>query len=308
MSREDPPGNREDRPGDGMGSTPSFSIVIPTLNRPRQLEQCLAALAELDYPSHRIQLIIVDDGSRPPMSARPPAGWLADRTTWLRQDNAGPAAARNFGASHATGEYLAFTDDDCLPTSGWLRQLAAALALAPDALVGGHTTNALPTNLYAVASQVIIDVSYARLLATHSELRFFASNNFAVKAAHFRCLGGFDPAFRTSEDRDFCDRWLRAGRALALAPDAVVRHSHELTLGGFWRQHFAYGRGACRFHLARARRGAGRLRPDTSYYRAVFLAGLASPTLPQRLALSGLFLAWQAANAAGYLWQRSHRQ
>jgi hypothetical protein len=50
--------------------------------------------------------------------------------------------------------------------------------------------------------------------------------NIAVHADTFRKVEGFRPRFRTSEDRDFCDRWLAAGNGLAYAPDAVVRHAH----------------------------------------------------------------------------------
>ncbi|MEL7227305.1 MAG: glycosyltransferase, partial [Cyanobacteria bacterium J06576_12] len=44
-------------------SLPSFSIVVPTYNRPPQLAACLQALTQLDYPGDRVEIIIVDDGS-----------------------------------------------------------------------------------------------------------------------------------------------------------------------------------------------------------------------------------------------------
>lgn len=286
---------------------PSFSIIVPTWNRPRQLRACLEALAGLEYPAARFEVIMVDDGSEPPLDAAD-FDRLDGRVTWLRQPNAGPAAARNAGAAKAQGEYLAFTDDDCTPDPGWLQGFARAFERAPRALVGGCTANALPDNIYATASQVIVEAARAYFLATHSEFQFFASNNLALPADLFRTIGGFDPSFRTSEDRDLCDRWVREGRRLVYAPDAVIHHRHELTLAGFWRQHFGYGRGACRFHRARARRGAGPFRPEFSFYRNVFGHPFARARDRRTVSLVALFLLWQVANAAGFLWQGCRRE
>jgi glycosyltransferase involved in cell wall biosynthesis len=290
------------KPADG--EPPSFSVVIPSWERPQQLERCLTALAGLDYPRERFEVIVVDDGSRSPIAERFRPCEFDLRLKWLRQDNAGPAAARNLGVQHASGDYLAFTDDDCTPEPQWLRQLAVTFAESPEALVGGRTINALGGNICAEASQLIIETAYCWLPWVGSELQFFASNNFALRADLFRAIGGFDASFRTSEDRDCCDRWMRAGRSLRYAPHAVVRHWHELTLVGYWRQHFGYGRGAWRFHRARERRGASRFRPELPFYREVFRVALETPAVGRRFTLAGLLVVWQLANAAGFFWQR----
>jgi GT2 family glycosyltransferase len=290
------------------GPLPTFSILVPTWNRPRQLERCLAAMAALDYPHDRLEVVVIDDGSESPIADLVRPGAFSGRVKWLRQPNAGPAAARNLGAQHATGEFLAFTDDDCTPSPEWLRQLAAAFAENPEALVGGWTINALAGNLCSTASQLILETAYCWLPWVNSELQFFASNNLAVRADLFLAAGGFDASFRASEDRDFCDRWVRTGRSLLYAPHAVVQHWHELTLAGFWQQHFGYGRGAYRFHRARERRGAPPFRPELPFYREVFRVALETPATGRRLALAGLLAVWQVANAAGYLWQKLQRE
>src|SRR5262245_58451428 len=126
-----------------------FSVVIPTHNRPRELAGCLRALADLHYPRDRYEVVVVDDGSR-----APPEAIVASFRPWLdlvllSRPHAGPGAARNAGVSRARGEYLAFTDDDCLPDPNWLTALGDRLAGSPGALVGGRTVNALPGNRYA---------------------------------------------------------------------------------------------------------------------------------------------------------------
>ncbi|MHB1294394.1 MAG: glycosyltransferase family 2 protein [Anaerolineae bacterium] len=282
---------------------PSVSVIIPTLNRPAQLAHCLAALAHSDYPRDRLQVIVVDDGSDP--SPEPVVQPFRARLDLLllRQANAGPGAARNTGAQCATGELLAFTDDDCLPDPGWVATLAARYLAQPDGLLGGRTLNALPRNACSAASQYLIDYLYAYGARTGTPARFFTGNNLALAAARFRDLGGFDVAYtrNASEDRDLCHRWLCRDLPLLYVPEAVVLHAKALTLGGFLRQHHNYGRGARQFHRARAGRGIARLRfePPAFYWN---LVGQAFRVGAGRRAplLAGLLLLSQAAHAVGY--------
>ena len=286
-----------------MTATPTFSVIVPTYRRPGLLAECLQALSLLDYPASDVEVIVVDDGGGIPLDAVL-APWAARlRLTLLRQPNAGPAAARNSGAAHATCEYLAFTDDDCRPAPNWLRGFATALATTPHALLGGRTVNALWSDPYASASQLIIEVVYAHYNARSSAAQFFASNNMAMPLEHFRAIGGFDPAFRTSEDRDLCDRWRARGYALRYVPDATISHAHRMTLRSFWGQHAGYGRGAWLYHAARARRGTGVFRPDWTFYRALWRAPFSEPSRGRAMTLWTLLMVAQFANAAGCLGQ-----
>lgn len=283
---------------------PFFSIVVPTYERPAQLNSCLSALARLDYPRESFEVVVVDDGS-----AEAPLGVVGEFRESLdvslySQKNAGPAAARNFGAARARGEFFAFTDDDCAPDHGWLRAFASAFARTPGRIVGGRTVNALPQNPYAETSQTIIEVVYAHFNSDPEDARFFASNNFAVPAAGFREAGGFDESFRTSEDREICDRWLSKGFRLAYAPDAVIFHAHPLTLRTLWRQHFGYGRGAWRFHSARAARGQGSFKPDGDFYLKLLRAHATRAPKSRAARLTALLLWTQLANAAGFFYER----
>ena len=110
---------------------PFFSIIVPTYNRPRQLADCLRALSALDYPRRRFEVIVVDDGSASPLAEVVAPFHPLFRLTLVTQDNAGPAAARNTGAALAQGEFLAFTDDDCLPSGRWLTCPGGALCRGP---------------------------------------------------------------------------------------------------------------------------------------------------------------------------------
>jgi GT2 family glycosyltransferase len=277
-------------------SAPEFSVIIPTYNRLPALRRCLDALARLDYPRERFEVIVVDDGSTAPVADAVLAPELD--LTVRRFPNAGPARARNLGAECARGRYLAFTDDDCTPTPTWLRALENGATAFPDAALGGRTINALPDNLCSALSQLVVDVAYACYNSDPRHARFFASNNLAVPADRFRDVGGFDPGFRTAEDRDLCERWLQSGQRLVYVPDAVICHAHSLTLRGLWRQHFHYGRGAYRFH--RRHPHWRRFDLDRRFYIALMSRPCAKAH-PRRSALLMFLLAvQQMANAGGY--------
>ncbi|HEX2056336.1 MAG TPA: glycosyltransferase [Nitrospiraceae bacterium] len=282
---------------------PLFSVIVPTYGRPDALRGCVEALSALKYPRDRFEIIVVDDGGTVPLMPllEPVAKQLQLKVLW--QPNAGPAAARNFGALHATGKMLAFTDDDCRPAPDWLRAFEAASSPGATALLGGRTINALRENPYAQASQLIIDVVYAHYNRNPLHARFFASNNMAVPTELFRRLNGFDPGFRTSEDRDLCDRWQSQGYYLRYVPEAVIFHAHVLTLRSFWTQHAGYGRGAWLHHSARAQRGAGPFRPDWTFYKALARSPLSDASARDIVRAYCLLMVAQLANASGCLAQ-----
>jgi GT2 family glycosyltransferase len=280
-----------------------FSVIVPTWNRPRQLEGCLRALAALDYPREAFEVIVVDDGGSPPLEA------LLERcrenvTIHLaRQANAGPAAARNLGARRANGRHLAFTDDDCRPASDWLAALAARVRASPGAAISGHRSNAVTDDSYAAASQAITETVYAHFNRGCAAPTFISTSNLAVPADRFREVGGFDEGFRTAEDRDFSSRWIERGFPLVDAPEVMVAHCHGFTLATFWRRYFEIGRGARRFLRVAATRNAAVPGPDLAFYAKLLAHPFATWRLPRAMVIAGLVVLAQAANAVGYGWE-----
>jgi glycosyltransferase involved in cell wall biosynthesis len=283
-----------------------FSVIIPTYDRAATLNQCLEALANLDYPRANFEVVVVDDGGSSSLESvlEPWRGSL--QLQLLRQENAGPAAARNRGAREANGDWLVFLDDDCVPHRDWLRAFADA-AHDPGEVLGGLTINAVANNPYSAASGTLLDYLAEYFFARESSLRFFPSNNLALSSGRFRQLGGFDSAFRSAagEDREFCDRWLESGGRLCKVPGAIVQHSRSLSLSTFVHQHFRYGQGAFVFHSLRAKRNAARRRLEPfSFYSGL----IHFPWREERgwsawrsAVLLGIS---QLANAAGFFWAK----
>ncbi len=283
-----------------------ISVIIPTYNRPDQLEICLNSLSELDYPRDAWEVIIVDDGGHSPLDKITAKFKSQLDISLLRQANAGPAAARNTGAHKARGELLAFTDDDCKPAKNWLKIMASHYQKTPERIIGGKTVNRLKKNLYSAASQYIVDIVYRHYNTHKDDARFFASNNIAVPKNLYHKVGGFTETFRTSEDRELCDRWRFKGYKLTYAPEAIILHAHELSFFSFCKQHFNYGRGAWQYHRLRADRGSGKFQNDINFHSNIsnwLLYPFSKEPVFRGLLLMFIFILWQIANAAGFFWE-----
>lgn len=280
-----------------------ISVIVPTHRRPDSLRECLAGLSRQDF-ERAFEVVVVNDGGEN----------LEDLVASFRgrleislenQPQSGPARARNRGALLAATHRLAFLDDDCVPNPGWLRKLWEASERFPAAMVGGRTTNLLSTNPYASASQLLIDYLYDYYGHDGGRSgRFFTSNNLSLPRRQFLELGGFDERFlkAAGEDREFCARWRDEGHSMVLEPAAMVGHAHNLSLRGFWRQHFNYGQAARTYwNLRREASGEGRRFEPPGFYWGLLRYphrrhGLTSAGLGQTL----LFVLAQTANALGY--------
>lgn len=251
-------------------SRPDISVVVPAFNRPTGLARLLEALTA--QRGVAIEAVIVDDGSPQPLA--PVGASFANRLDLriLRQDNAGPASARNRGAAAARARYLAFTDDDCAPHADWAARLLKAVSAPGPVLAAGRTVNAISGNPYAMASQSIVDFL---AIEAGPDGVMAPSNNIALPKAAFEAVGGFDTSYplAAGEDRAFCRAWLKRGWPIAPVPEARLDHHHDLTLAGYWRQHSNYGRGAALFH---ATPDASRFDPlaRLGFYRRLVLSPL----------------------------------
>ena len=106
----------------------NWSVVIPTCNRPEQLARCLALLPR------KVGVIVTDDSSDARTRAMLTRDFAHVRLT--QGPRRGPAANRAHGATLAGGEWLAFLDDDVVPSPGWLAAIVAAATNATDVIEG----------------------------------------------------------------------------------------------------------------------------------------------------------------------------
>lgn len=220
-----------------------FSIVIPTYNRKDLLRRCLAATTNQDYPDYEV--IVVDDGSTDG------TGGMAQRefpqVRYLRQEtNRGPAATRNWGIREATGEIIAFTDDDCVPTRDWLSD---HLRYYDDLSVGAVGGSQIPRNpnfydKFEMAHYADEYLGGLQRIEKISSWEGLATNNMSVRREIFQEVGFFDEKFLTGADPEFARRVSQAGYILIRDPGIRVDHLKVDTLRFYFKMRFSRGCGS----------------------------------------------------------------
>jgi GT2 family glycosyltransferase len=202
---------------------PSFSIVIPTYRRHQSLAECLNCLAHYfelsrqDQPCLAVQVIVSDDAGESDLR-----DFLSQHYPWAiytKGPGRGPAANRNHGARQASGEWIVFTDDDCLPQPGWI-EAYAALADRYD-LLEGRTS--------AIGTRTRVDEE----CPINETGGYLWSCNFAIKSHYFLALGGFNEDFPAPamEDVELNVRVNKACLERGFVAAALVFHPWRLRKG-----------------------------------------------------------------------------
>jgi O-antigen biosynthesis protein len=217
-------------------SWPRISVVVCTYNGSRTIRDCLEGLALVDYPM--FEVIVVDDGS---------TDGTADivreyDVRLIRTDNRGLSNARNTGLHAATGEIIAYLDDDARPEVHWLKYLAATFATTTHAGVGGP--NIPPPDDGPIADCVAnAPGGPVHVLLSDSEAEHIPGCNMAFRKECLEAIGGFDPQFRVAgDDVDICWRLQECGWTLGFHPAAVVWHHRRNSLRTYWKQQCGYGK------------------------------------------------------------------
>lgn len=214
-------------PGWDTGPDPRVAVIVPTYQRAPFLADLLACLDRQELPRDDFEVVVVDDASDDGTWAV-----LAElvassslRVLALRNDrNRGPAATRNAGVRASRAPYLAFTDDDCLPSSRWLSVMLEALERGR-AVVQGRVTP--PPEDWDRAGP------WDRTIWVRRPSPFFETCNVGYSRMRFEAVGGFDdadPLLTPEEGRGFGEdaelawRVLRDGGDRDYADDALVHH------------------------------------------------------------------------------------
>jgi mycofactocin system glycosyltransferase len=256
---------------------PSISVIVPTRDRAPQLEDCLAALADLDYPADLLEVIVVDDGSADPGAVASTAEAYGARLL-VNNSNRGPAFARNRAAREATGELLAFVDSDCVVARGWLQALTPYFAWRRVGAVGGrtvgyHTRSRL--DRYEEVSSPLDMGSRLLFAGEGTDGLYVPTCNLLVRRCVFEELGGLRERLRVGEDVDLCWRLRERGHMLVYAPEGVVRHKHLDRLGPMLRRRADYGSSEATLHaLHPDKHGRLRLPPAPAATVALVSAGV----------------------------------
>lgn len=232
------------------------SIVICTRDRPDELARCLASLPQQSLRPNEI--IVVDNAS---CDGRTREAALAAGVTYLREDRPGLDIARNRGASCATSDIIAYTDDDVLLHPRWLERLVAAF---DDPAIAAVTGLVLPAELATEAQRhfetywgfgqgyVHRDFAPAGFINRGSNVfpawDIGAGASMAFRRTIFDEVGLFDERLDVGQagcsgDSEYWYRLLARGYSCRYTPEAIVFHFHRRTMEGLASQIHAYMRG-----------------------------------------------------------------
>ncbi len=218
------------------GGWPRVSVVVCTYNGSRTLRDCCEGLAKLEYAN--FEVVVIDDGSTDG------AGDIARGYgfTVIRTRNGGLSQARNLGAEHASGEIIAYLDDDARPDPHWLNYLAHTFMTTNHAAVGGP--NLPPPGDGAIADCVAnAPGGPIHVLMTDEVAEHIPGCNLAVRKSALLAVGGFDARFRIAgDDVDLCWRLQERGWTIGFSPAALVWHHRRNSMRAYLRQQTNYGR------------------------------------------------------------------
>lgn len=276
-----------------------LSILIPTWNATRFLPQLVPALRRQTLPPDEI--LIVDSGSHDDTVAI--ATSLHCRVMEIPNRQFRHGATRNLLALHARYSRLVYLTQDVLPADPHF--LACLLAPLTQGAAAAYARQ-LPRVGASVQEKFDRMFQYpsVRPSASVTDLRryYFSNAASAVRRQALFAVGGFPPEAPAGEDRLLSRKLQAAGYRVEYAPEAMVVHSHPLSLSGNFRRYFDFGAAAA---LAGGERGTAGLGGEgTSYVRALIRYYRTSGQL-RRLPLA---LSHLAAKACGYALGRQHRR
>ncbi len=250
---------------------PTVSVIVPVRDGAEQITPCLDAVLAQDYPGPTPEVIVVDNGSTDGTPAV--LGALSPLVRTIREPRPGVSWARNRAIVAARGEWLAFTDADCVPRPNWLRELVAiALADPGVSFVGGRITALPPTNSISLFAESLFD--QRRSILEEQPASFISANLLARRDDLIR-FGMFNPAYPRGQDTELAWRSQSVhGARCTYADEAIVEHLNPATLLELVSKAIQHGGGSARlwrdfeaYHGRSIRRRVSQVKPFLDAFR-----------------------------------------
>jgi glycosyltransferase involved in cell wall biosynthesis len=202
-----------------MNNSPIVSVIIPTYREWYLLKNCLEALSKQTYPTERVEILVInnDPNSPPPSDFR-----TAQNVQILSESQPGSYAARNLGLRHSSGNYIAFTDSDCLPLPNWLEEGVKLLEKGYD-LVGGKMEFFKPNGGDHKSYLFESRFSFRQDRNVLQNKQSITANLF-VKCEVFEHVGVFDSNLLSGGDYEWTKRATDAGHSIAYGENVLVKH------------------------------------------------------------------------------------
>ncbi|QQS44846.1 MAG: glycosyltransferase [Acidobacteriota bacterium] len=247
----------------GLEPQPRVSVVIPVYNGRETIGYAIECALRQSLPA--FELIVVDDGSTDG-TAEVVKGF-GSRIVYLPKPNGGPASARNHGIRFAHGEYIAFTDSDCLPEGNWLYYLMREFVDPRVAGAGGIVRSIG----YDWTSQYVDQIRLLDPMPDETgEIQYLITANACFRKDVLLRAGLFNERFRKpgGEEAELGYRIKMLGYRFRATEKAIVLHHHRQTAAGLLRTLINYGEGAYILGRLHPRRSIGN--PVGQFVRSLF--------------------------------------
>jgi len=223
---------------------PSVVVVIPAYCRADMVARCVESIRGQRYPSHLLDILVVDDASRDDGKMAAAASGRGARVVTLAK-NGGPGAAREAGMRASQSELVAFVDTDCVASPDWLLRLVLEIA---DPAVSAAACRVMTepdldsiSAFESVRSPLDMGIVFGDLDPRGP--RFFVPTaNMVARRSELERCGGFRTELRVGEDVDLCLRLMAAGGRIRYVPEALVTHEPPRRAREIANRRFAYGR------------------------------------------------------------------
>ena len=249
---------------------PKYSFIIPVYNRPDEVKELLASLTQQSIKE--FDVVVVEDGSENDCEAVVNQFTTTLSISYHQIPNAGPGAARNYGAAKTSSEWLIFLDSDTLIPSDYLTHVDDFLTEEDVSAYGGadkEKEDFLPIQK-AISYSMTSILTTGGIRGRKNSLEKFKprSFNMGIKKSVFEQLGGFGK-MRYGEDIDFSLRIEEANFKTAFIPDAFVFHKRRTSFTAFFKQ--IRHSGEARIVLSKLHSGSMKL---VHLFPTMFVAGL----------------------------------
>lgn len=226
--------------------TPGISVIVPVLNGEEVIGNCLEACLSQDLDRERYEVIVVDNGSTD--KTRDIVGSFSGRGVVLTEEKKPSSyAARNKGIEKASGELLAFTDADCVPSKQWLSSHLDCINNGSK--LSGGAVNVVQADPKS-ATETYDRISHLNQRIYVERQNFAATANLVVNREVFDEVGTFDEDLVSSGDMEFGQRASKSFD-ITYCEDAVVDHPARKGLRNLWRKNYRLGQGAAQLYRKR---------------------------------------------------------
>jgi glycosyltransferase involved in cell wall biosynthesis len=216
-----------------MSLGPNVSVVIPSFNAAQFISLALNSVICQKYCP--LQVVVVDDGSVDD-TVNIVRNYLADNVVLVRQQNKGPAVARNVGLQQAKGRWCIFLDADDEIESDFIEAQVSAGEKADASLVFGNTVMFWPDGRKISRAATKQNLSHDEALADVLGSGWYPPHAILWRSDFMRSIGGWNESLRRNEDGELI------ARALLQRPIFAASQSSN----ALYRQHSAVGRVSAR--------------------------------------------------------------